>query len=371
MSGRDGLFMAGGFVLGLLGLHVVLGKPLNTETALLNPGTVAVFESDSGVPIHCRDVRDYQQCLAGHDRRGTGPMALLLGNSMLHAINQYQAGQVGAPLLLHRALRRDSIDLVTFSYGNANLQEHAAQYVYLNRQRPISLLIVGLVYDDTREDGVREDIQPFLADSGTRAILRKYEIGRAWTARDSAPSQHAAVEGSVQGRIEKWLNGRASAASMVWRQRNEIEYQYFVSLHRLRNQAFGIKPETQRKRIPAVYAKNMAALDMMLAESSANRTKVILYTAPLRQDVPVPYVRAEYAEFKGAVQKATAAHSNARYVDLDTIIAPQFWGEKNATGIGTKLELDFMHFTSAGHGILADHLQALVRDSRGGRRAFQ
>src|ERR1051326_8525868 len=103
MSGRDGVFMSGGLLLALVGLQLTLGKPINPEEALLNPGTVAVFESDSGVLIHCKDNRDYQQCLAGHDQRG-GPLVLLLGNSQLHAINQYKPGQMGAPLILHRAL---------------------------------------------------------------------------------------------------------------------------------------------------------------------------------------------------------------------------------------------------------------------------
>jgi hypothetical protein len=363
MSSREGLFMAGGLLAAVVGLQLTLGKPINPEEALLNPGTVAVFESDSGVPIHCRDVRDYQQCLAGHDRRG-GPLVLLLGNSMLHAINQYEPGQLGAPLTLHRALRREGLDLLTFSYGNANIQEHAAEYVYLNGQRPVSILLVALVYDDTREDGVREDLHPFLADSGTRARLRKYDIGRQWTARDTATAARSEVSASVQDRVEKWLDARASAASVLWQQRSEIEYQYFVTLRRLRNQAFGVTPETRRKRIPAVYAKNMAALDMMLAEAAVNGTQVVLYIVPLRQDVAVPYVPEEYAEFKRDVQTAAAAHRNARYVDLDTIVPPALWGQKNSTAVGGKLELDFMHFTSAGHAILADRLLALVREVR-------
>jgi hypothetical protein len=76
------------------------GKRNNFEELALGEATHAFYAKYDNVPIHCSDMRDVQLCLDGFHRRGGNRAALWLGNSQLHAINQYQEGDENGPAIL-------------------------------------------------------------------------------------------------------------------------------------------------------------------------------------------------------------------------------------------------------------------------------
>lgn len=201
-----------GIAMGLGGLLLVTSaEKTQFEEAALGKATTSVFLSDGDQSIHCRDLRDSHDCLNGFlagTRRNAG---IWLGNSMLHAVNQYKSGQATSQLLLHRAIAEDGIDLLTFSQPNANLQEHLLLFEYLASNIPINVLIVPVVFDDIREDGIRKDLEGILLDHAISETLSESEIGRDIIARHSISniennSDVAGVAGTVQEHSEMFLN---------------------------------------------------------------------------------------------------------------------------------------------------------------------
>jgi lysophospholipase L1-like esterase len=90
------------------------------------------------------------------------------------------------------------------------------------------------------------------------------------------------------------------------------------------------------------------------------KIKVVLYTAPIRRNVELPYVPEEYEACKNQV-KELARKTGAIYADLESLVPGEFWGKKGSTALNGTLELDFFHFQAAGHSILADALAELIR----------
>ena len=130
-----------GIVLGVGSLYFLAGET-NTkenfeELALGEENTAAVAELE-GVQVHCLDLDDVDRCLDSYQRFGSRQeIVLWLGNSQVHTINQMQAGDVTASVILHRYLERNSKYFLTFSQPNANLQEHYLLFEYLSRDLPV------------------------------------------------------------------------------------------------------------------------------------------------------------------------------------------------------------------------------------------
>lgn len=73
-------------------------------------------------------------------------------------INQFQAGDHIAPYWLRSALDCPDVRVpLGVSLPNANLQEHYVLVKYIMRRVDVSVLLLGLVFDDLREDGLRDE----------------------------------------------------------------------------------------------------------------------------------------------------------------------------------------------------------------------
>ena len=48
------------------------------------------------------------------------------------------------------------------------------------------------------------------------------------------------------------------------------------------------------------------------------------------------------------------------YLNLEDIVPPENWGQKNSTTLNDNLEIDFMHFNYEGHLILANKLDSIL-----------
>ena len=67
------------------------------------------------------------------------------------------------------------------------------------------------------------------------------------------------------------------------------------------------------------------------------------------------YNKEQYKLFKKEV-KTIAQKNGAHFINLENLVPADYWGTKNTTTLGEKQELDFMHFQSKGHQLLAERL---------------
>lgn len=336
------------------------------EEFALAEGTKSLFASLDGHKIHCAGLWDLQECISGWKSRGSRPVVLWLGNSQVHAVNQWQPEQENAPPILHRALATREMDLLTFSQPNASLQEHFVLFEHVSRRLPVKVLILAVVFDDLRETGLRPDLVGALAEPEVVATLRQSPIGAQLVANyDDQHTESADLAGlreTVQEGTERTLNALLEKHFSLWELRPEIRGLVFTSLYRLRNSVLGIDPQTKRRMITGRYARNFEALEATLDSAASRGIAALVYVAPLRDDVEMPYVQTEYEAFKKDLRRVVTTNG-AIFANLESLIPAEFWGTKDATAIGGTQELDFMHFRAEGHGILAAKLESQLARS--------
>lgn len=235
-------------------------KRVNFEdAATFGAQTTSVFANIGQHPIHCTDGRDAATCVAGAKARQSESTVLWLGNSQVHAVNQLRPGETNAPPILFNSLSSRGLDLLTFSQPNANLQEHYVLFEYLRRQLPVRVLILSVVFDDFREEGLRNEIAALAKDELTARTLLETSIGRRLVAAANAVPQDkdtAGIAQTMQERAERTLNAWLDEHSLHWEARPTIRGELLNTLYLLRNTLFGIKATTKRKMIPGRYLAN-------------------------------------------------------------------------------------------------------------------
>jgi len=353
-----------GLLVGVLILYQVAPsekkEAAHFENLALGKETTVSFGVVDGMAVHCQDLTDLDDCLLGYEEEGNQrPVMLWLGNSQIHSINQYQLGEETAAPELHRRFQAQGDYFLTLSQPNANLQEHYLLFAYLLNRLPVETLVLPVVFDDMREDGIRTNLVHAFKDSSAIDLVSRTAIGQSLIAnhgdQDAAGNDMAALEDTVQKRSEKTLNAALKVAWPLWAERPALRGSFLISLYQFRNWALGINPSSTRRMIPGRYAKNRDAFLAILDLAAMREVKVLVYMVPLRNDVKVPYEPDEYVAFKSEVEKI-AEQSNARYVDLENLIPSDLWGTKDATTLGGGSELDFMHFQAGGHHLLAEAL---------------
>lgn len=330
-----------GFFLGIVLLIVAAPdstQEIRFENLDLGEENTVAMGTVVGIKVHCHDLDDIAPCLAGYEQSGDGrPVTLWVGNSQVHAINQYHPGEETAAPELHRRAQALGRYFLTLSQPNANLQEHYLLLAHLVNRLPIETLVLPVVFDDMREEGMRTGLTAALKDPVTTDTLRGSPVGERLLAnhgdQDAAGNDMAALADTVQDRSERWLNAGLEQLWPLWAERPALRGEFFLSLYLLRNWALGIGPTSTRKIIPGRYAKNREALGAILNLAAERGIDVLMYIVPLRNDVKVPYDPAEYAAFKADVA-ALADRTGVRFVDLEGLVPAELWGAKAATTIG-------------------------------------
>ncbi|MDG1143863.1 MAG: hypothetical protein P8N92_04295, partial [Burkholderiales bacterium] len=341
------------FIIGILVAVAVLNwlfVPGETDfeaSSTLGTKAKSLFAKSGEFLIHCSGSRDAHHCIEGQEARGATQGILWLGNSQLHEVNQWKPGDKNAPLLLFNSLSRHQYDLVTFSAGNASLQEQYVTFEYLRRRLPLKTLILSLVFDDMREDGVRSDTANFMDDLGTRRSLSETMIGERLVSAFEAGLKTELITtdngnydagGILQARAENKLNNWLAENSRLWQLRPEIRGWLFIGLYRVRNFVFGITADTPRTIIPGRYRSNLAALEAILDRASSDGIEVIMYVAPLRGGVRIPYVPSQYSAFKRDMESLGRQYGSI-FKNFEKLIPDSLWGTKSSTNLGRKEEL--------------------------------
>ena len=362
--------VAGGVVAALALSLLFSRQSTDFANLALAEENTSLYASNDGYPIHCKGIEDAPACIEGHEARGKKPLVLWFGNSQLHAINQFEPGQENAPPLLFRRFLETGLDLLTFSQPNANLQEHLVLFQYLRTRLPLNAFILPLVFDDMRETGLRTDIAMALDDAKTTRLMEQREIGRKILAQAqstgttvdaimSDKSDFKALKDTTQEKTEQALNHWLDEHCVHWAVRAEARGTLLWRLFYLRNRLLGITAQTARPLIPGRREQNMMALEEILRVAKREGIRVFTYIVPIRNDVTIPYVPDEYAEFKAEADEL-ARRYGAVFANLENLVPAGYWGTKDATDTGSGQELDFMHFQATGHQMLANALDDLV-----------
>ena len=331
------------------------------DAATFGAKTTTTRALEMGLPIQCSDSADALECINTINSRKSLAVTLWLGNSQLHAINQYQPGELNSTNTLSTLLKKNNVDLITFSEPNANLQEQLILFNYIRTRLPIKVLILPLVFDDTREDDIRSGISSLTIEGDVKANLSNSQIGKILLKKSNETSSddNNGLNGSLQAEVEKALNNFLIQHSKLWSFRDETRGLVFTYLYNLRNFVFDIKPSTKRKRILGPYKANMESLSKILSDANEAKIKTILYIAPILQGTEIPYDIDEYNTFKFEAYEL-AREKGVQLIDLESIVPTESWGLKDSTSIGLDSEIDYMHFRSSGHKILATKLHELI-----------
>jgi hypothetical protein len=356
-----------GLVIGLLALEFFVSKIDNTkklDELALGEATSIYLAIENGVPIHCHDLEDAFSCLEPYNKNsGDEGVVLWLGNSQIHSINQMNDGDETAASTLHRQLQIQSRYLLSFSQPNASLQEHYVLFEYLLNKLPISTLILPLVFDDMRETGIRQSLSIAFEEKKLKQQLETTGIGRLLLSNhgshDSSGNDMEGLEDTVQEMSEVYLNSELESIWDVWANRKELRGHLLTSLYFFRNWVFGINASTTRKMIPGRYSINKQSLEAIVDSARDSNISVLIYIAPLRNDVKIPYDLQQYNDFKAEI--LSIKREGVRVVDFENLVPGKYWGSKASTTVEDGQEVDFMHFQAGGHRLLTAGLLTELR----------
>ena len=348
-----------GIILSFITLYWVsssIKNNINFNDLALGEETVSYFGTVKNKRVHCMDENDLDLCLDSYFNHGKkNDVTLWLGNSQLHAINQKQKGQETATVKLHKLATKYNEYLISVSQPNANLQEHFLLAAYLIKKLPVKYIILPVVFDDMREDGVRFSLKYLLEDHTTIDLIKDYETGKKLLTQYKNSNKNLNIEENLQDKSESYLNKKLSNVWPLWSERSQFRGTLFNFLYRLRNYVFQINPSTTREILPGEYKKNFQALNSLIQITKENKIKLIIYNVPIRNDVKIPYDNEHYSKFKKDLINISNKNS-LKFLNLEMIVPNNLWGKKISTTISKKKELDFMHFKEQGHEILAKSL---------------
>jgi hypothetical protein len=343
-------------VVAFIGLTLYGRNDLSAEDFALRKDDVHATEAVDGVPFTASSV-PLMKAAIDRGIPHAEHVALWLGNSQLHTINQMAVGDHLAAYWLRRDITTTDVLPLTFSLPNANFQEELALTAYALGRLKLDLVILSLVFDDLREDDLRDDFKVVM-DANLRARLSRSSIGQDMLVRlqrenEKPLSENGGLNAFGQFQIESWLSGVLDRHLALWDKRANLRTHVLTDLYFARNYAFGIKSTTVRHLIPLRYKRNMAALEELLNEAESAGVPVLGYIAPLRPNATSPYDAAEYKLWKSEVGAMLRAKGFS-FVNLEDIVPAENWGTYDPNAV------DFMHFQAEGHRILARALAPYV-----------
>ena len=350
-----------GIIVGLIVLYWISSSNKGNfkfDDLALGEDTISHFGKVENLHVHCLDESDLYLCLSSYYNYGKNSnVTLWLGNSQLHSINQFKTGQETATVKLHRLAKKHNQYLFSISQPNANLQEHFLVIAHLIKKIPVKHLILPVVFDDMREDGIRFGLNFLLRDKTTINLINNYETGVNLLLEDIEKNKNKNKNKikSLLDKSEDYLDKKLGSIWSLWSKRPDFRGNFFNFLYKLRNFVFQIDPSTTRKILPGPYKKNFEALNSIIKIAKDNKINLIIYNVPIRNDFKIPYNIQHYNKFKKDLNTISSQYS-IKFINLENIIPNYLWGETYSTSISRKNDIDFMHFKEPGHKILSEAL---------------
>ena len=241
--------------------------------------TTSVYASKDSFSIHCTgNGGPIEECLEGSKRRNKELNVVWFGNSQLYSVNlpdrrvniardvrldvsDKNIRDINAIPILFNDLETKDIDLITFAEENANPLEHYVIFEFVKKILNPEIIILPLVFDDFREDNIRDHLLMYLEDSNTRYALLKSEVGAEIIRRNksqvlsSNSKETAGIEGSIQQDVENAINSWLVNKSDLWEVRPEMRGTLISGLYEFRNFLLGLIPKPKEKCCPQVTLK--------------------------------------------------------------------------------------------------------------------
>ncbi len=248
------------------------------------------------------------------------------------------------------------------------MQELLVTTIFLSEMLSPGVLVIPVFYDDMRESGIRNEIKTTKLVAAVKKNSKYYkdikdiELLQEYNLDKSSPgNDFKAIDETTQDVTERFLEGKLSERSALWKSRPDLRANILNDLYIFRNMVLGIKPNSIRKMLPAKFADNYNAFLNILRYSSDHKIKLLVYIPPIRNDVTIPYDKNAYQDFKENVERDCNA-SGAKYINIENLVDNRFWGMKKSTNsFNGKIEVDFMHFQEAGHKLVADTIYHVIR----------
>jgi len=317
-------------------LHTIFfGDKQKFDQLALGKKTIAVKNYINNKPINCGSYLHLKECLNYIKDKKFKKRILWIGNSQLDSVNE--GNVITSKLASYRVSKYfydKDIGVMTFAAPNISFQESFVVINHLEKKIHFDAIILPLVFDDTREDGVRE------------SFIIKNEKNKKTPKTFQEISENKII--LYLDKQIKWNKIRSSAQGKI-----------YTFLYKTRNLIFGIKPTSTRYSIKPIFDKNMLFLEKILKEAKERDVKTILYVAPLRKDITIPYDKTEYHSFI-RYAKNLSINFSSNFYNLENAVPKFLWGEKVGTKIGVDTEVDFMHFKEQGHTILAKNIISIL-----------
>jgi len=319
-------------------LYFIFGKTNKKFDELaLGKENVIVINKIHDQEFLCSSADNILNCIKFLSNKDFKRKILWIGNSQLNGVNQGNLNSKIAPYLVSEYFYKKNIGVIVFAAPNISFQEYYQVISYLLSNIDFEYVILPLVFDDTRENDIRNNL-----------IEKKQDL-----ILDKKISLQELSEEKIINFLDQNIN---------WTQiRSQSQVFIYEFLYRFRNYIFNINPMTVRKSIKPIYNKNISYLDKTLEKLKNYKIESIMYVAPIRNDIKIPYDLQEYYQFKNTMQNLAKDYS-VNFYNLENIIPGNFWGKKIGTKLGVEDEIDFMHFKEEGHLIIANEMIKILEN---------
>ncbi len=360
-----------------------------------------VSASWHGQRIHC-NATHFDKCLKPQAEI-SGKTVHWYGASQVHTVRYHTEGEQPSPYYTQKAL--PDINLLAMTEPNLNFQELYVFYKSLDRQMLPGMIVIPLVIDDLKEEGLRDGIRTLLfaksrfnfdSDDFGNALLDRYET--AGLVRTTALINYennkfrgfrktGAVQNYTETGLERFLDGIFPFTYM----REQLMGKITVAFKRMTTQPaetvlswmnnnFGISTPAMavegndadiKKRsvfldlggrwtvdIPAsVYDANFTALAALVTDARNKGIEVILYYQPKPQEPRWPYAIEDLNRFHQDVNDLCRNQGCAVY-DLEDLVPDDYYGVEERNG---KIVYDMFHFDIHGHEILGKAVSEIIQ----------
>lgn len=275
------------------------------------------------------------------DFKKTKNSLLFFGNSQTGSINNFNQGDQTFITYLNQLLKFQENDFEGKGIWlpNANMREFEIIYKGLKKcNLEPQFLVIPIFLDDIRIDLIRNELNnfsDFLCGDISNMELNQNSIG---------------------GNLDK-LNLQINKRIKLFNELKNLNEKFRTDIYKFRNLVFNINPTTVRPIKKIAYKNNLISLKNIIYERNTRNLETIVYIPPLlfsNKKNKIPYKETDYAIFKDEIEKICEPRK-CIYFNLEKSVPNSLWGLKASTKFNKgDFELDFMHFTSKGHKVLAE-----------------
>ena len=93
------------------------------------------------------------------------------------------------------------------------------------------------------------------------------------------------------------------------------------------------------EKIPLAYKNNLNSLEEIVKSSKNYDINLILYIAPIRQDIIKPYDPDDYEEFINEIIRISKKY-NVDFYNLEFLVPGEYWGSGSKINFSSEMQYD-------------------------------